>query len=67
MKFVSTLFIVIALVLIVFNATKVNFNTPFEGDSIVALITILAALCAIVLMLILKISKRIEEKVKHKK
>lgn len=67
MKFISTIVIVIALVLMVFNATKINFNAPFEGDSIVALITILAALCAIVLMLILKTSKRIEEKVKQKK
>lgn len=67
MKYISIVIIVLALVLSIFNFTKVDFSNPFEGDSIVALITILAALCAIILMLILQTSKRIEEKVKHKK
>ncbi len=56
-----------AFVLILFNFTKVDFNTPFEGESITALITILAGFCAIFLMLILRISKRIEEKVKQRR
>ncbi len=53
-----------ALGLIIFNFTKVNFDTPFEGDSMIALITIAAALCVIVMMGILRISKRIEQKAK---
>ena len=67
MKIISTIIVILATVLIIFNATKINFNAPLEGDNTVALITILAGLCAIILMLILRISKRIEDKVKNKK
>jgi len=66
MKYVAYLIIILAFILGVFNATKLDFNALFEGESIVGLITILASLCAIVLMLILLTSKRIEEKVKSK-
>lgn len=55
---------VLAIALIVFNATNVDLNTPFKGESGIALITILAALCAIVLLQILRISKRIESQYK---
>ncbi|GAA3559046.1 hypothetical protein [Snuella lapsa] len=55
----------IAVGLIILNATKVDLDHPFEGESIIALITIVAALCAIALMAILRIAKRIEQK--HKK
>lgn len=65
MKILTIIISVLALALIVFNFTKVNFESPFEGESMIALITILAALCAIVMMLILRVSKRIEEKVKQ--
>ncbi|WP_242157035.1 hypothetical protein [Aestuariivivens sediminis] len=67
MKYIAIVIIIIASVLSLFNLTHIDVNHPFEGDSIVALITILAACCAIVLMLILILSKRIEEKVKNKK
>ena len=67
MKILTIIISVLALALIVFNFTKVNFDAPFEGESIIALITILAALCAIVMMLILRVSKRIEEKVKQRR
>ena len=64
MKIITIVISLIAFALIVFNFTKVDFNAPFEGESITALITILAGFCAIFLMLILRVSKRIEEKVK---
>jgi uncharacterized integral membrane protein len=67
MKIIITILSVIALILIVFNATIVDINNPFNGESALALITILAALCAIVLLQILRISKRIEEHSKKKK
>lgn len=66
MKYVAYIIIFLALGLGIFNATKLDFNALFEGESIIGLITILASLCAIVLMLILLVSKRIEEKVKNK-
>ncbi len=67
MKILTILLSVIALGLIIFNLTKVNFNAPFEGDSIIALITIIASLCVIIMMRILRVSKRIEQKVKENK
>ena len=67
MKLVSMLLSVIALLLIVFNASEVDVNSPFTGDSLIALITITASLCAIILLQILKISKRIEQQQKRKK
>ena len=67
MKITTTIIIILSFVLIVFNITKLNFNEPLKGESIKALITILAGFCAIFLMLILRISKSIEQKMKHKK
>lgn len=64
MKIFSYIIIAIAIALIGFNLTKVNFSNPFEGDSSVALIGIIAGLCAIILLLIFKASKSIEEKTK---
>lgn len=63
MKILTVVISIIAVILIAFNFTKLDFSAPFEGESIIALITILAALCAIVMMLILRVSKRIEDKV----
>jgi len=67
MKYLTVIISVIALGLAIFNFTKVNFDTPFEGESMIALITILASLCAILMMLILRVSKNIEQKVKGRR
>tara|TARA_R110000868_G_scaffold293314_1_gene553827 strand:+ start:886 stop:1089 length:204 start_codon:yes stop_codon:yes gene_type:complete len=67
MKLLTLIISTIALALIVFNFTKVDFNAPFEGQSIIAIITILASLCVLLMMAILRISKRIEKKVKQNK
>jgi uncharacterized integral membrane protein len=66
MKIVTIILSILALLLIIFNTTKLDINAPFKGDSALAVITMLAALCALVLLQILRISKRIEEKVKNK-
>ena len=67
MKYFILFLILAATGLLIFNITKVDFNDPFNGESMIALITIAAALCVIVLMLILRTSKRIEQKVKKQK
>ncbi len=61
MKIFSLLLTIIAVGLIVFNATKLNFEAIFEGESFTAVITIITALCAITLLQILRISKKIEK------
>jgi len=61
MKIFTLILSVIAIALIIFNATKLNFEALFAGESQIALITIIAALCVIVLLQILRISKKIEK------
>ncbi|MEM7487271.1 MAG: hypothetical protein AAF348_18840 [Bacteroidota bacterium] len=63
----KTLFIVLiilALALIAYNVTLLDFNNPLQGDSGIALIGILASLCAVVLLLIFMVSKKIDKKIK---
>ena len=48
----------------VFNCFYVDFAAPMQGDSIVALVGIVAGLCAIVLLALLWVAKTIQEKVK---
>ncbi|GGG34777.1 hypothetical protein [Bizionia arctica] len=67
MKIFKILLSLIAVILIIYNLTEVNFDSPFEGDSLVALITIFASLCAILLLQILRISKKIEKHSKTRK
>ena len=62
MKIFRYLLILLALALIFFNATKLNFEHLFEAESKVAIICILAAVCVILLMLILEISYKIKGK-----
>ncbi|MCL6274432.1 hypothetical protein M3P19_10445 [Muricauda sp. 2012CJ35-5] len=57
--------ILLAMGLIAFNLTLVDFNNPFQGDSTIALIGIVASLCAIVLVLIFAASKKIDKKIKE--
>lgn len=59
----SIILIVLALALIIYNVTLVNFDDPLEGNSIVAIIGIAASLCAIVLLLIYMTSKKIQKKI----
>lgn len=62
-KTVSIILIIAAVALIAYNVTLVDYNDPLQGDSIIALIGILAALCALVLILIYLTSKKIEKKI----
>ncbi len=63
-KFIVIL-IVLAILLIAYNVTLVDFNNPLEGNSTIALIGILAALCAIVLLLIFMTSRNVQDKIEE--
>ncbi|MGV1011125.1 MAG: hypothetical protein ACOYBS_01660 [Flavobacterium sp.] len=65
MKIFTTILIVIALALVIFNVTMLDLNKPFEGNSMVALIGIVASFCAVFILLIFKMSKKIEDKLKN--
>lgn len=65
MKIFTTVLIILAIALIIFNITLLDFNSPFEGNSIVAFIGIVASFCAVFILLIFKMSKKIEDKLKN--
>lgn len=66
MKIFTYTLVVLALALIVFNVTLLDFNNLFEGDSIVALIGIAASFCALFILIIFRMSKMVEEKMNDK-
>lgn len=63
-KVVTIILLVIAVALMAYNATMIDFENPLKDDSSVAVIGIIAPLCAILLILIYRTSKKIQEKVK---
>lgn len=64
MKIFTYIVLALAVVLIGVNASMLNFKNLMEGDSLIALIGILAILCAVVILLIFNISKSIDKKLK---
>jgi len=62
MKIFTIVLMILAAALIVFNITQLNFNNLFAGDSIIALIGIAASFCAIIILLIFRMSKSIDDK-----
>ena len=65
MKNFTSILVVLAIALIGFNITLLDFKKPFEGDSVVALIGIVASVCAVLILLIFRMSKIITEKTKE--
>lgn len=62
MKIFAYFVFALAVLLIAINAWMLDFNNLFQGDSMVGLIGIVASLCAIVIMLIFVVSKKIQDK-----
>lgn len=65
MKIFTNILLLIAIALIIVNVFLIDFNKPFEGNSSVALIGIVASFCAVLILLIFRMSKKIEEKLKN--
>jgi hypothetical protein len=61
MKYIAYGIIVLAIASIVFNILKLDFSNVFGGESQIAVISIVAALCVVILMCILLISYKIKE------
>lgn len=66
MKLFTNILVVLALGLIIFNITLLDFKHPLEGNSLIAFIGIAASICAILILLIFRMSKSIEEKMNDK-
>lgn len=65
MKIFTYIAIAITLGLIVFNLFQIDYSNPFEGNSTIAIIGVVAGVCAILLLLLLRFSKMIVEKTKE--
>ncbi|MCF6294962.1 MAG: hypothetical protein L3J25_04680 [Flavobacteriaceae bacterium] len=61
MKIFTYILLAIAIILVIYNLTKIDFNDPFNSESIIAFITVFAGLCVILLLAILRLSKKIEK------
>jgi hypothetical protein len=48
--------------MVIFNVTQVNWEDPLSEKSYIAVIGIMAALCAFLLLLLLILSKKISKK-----
>ena len=65
MKIFTYIIIALATVFIGINFTRLDFSNLLEGESLIALIGIIAIICAVVILLIFRLSKSIEEKLKN--
>jgi hypothetical protein len=65
MKTFTNILLFIAITLIIVNIFLIDYHKPFEGNSMVALIGVVASFCAVLILLIFKMSKKIEEKLKN--
>ena len=67
MKILTLVLAILAVAIIAYNITVLDFSNLLGKDSSVALISILACICAILLLLILHTSKKIDKKVRENK
>jgi hypothetical protein len=67
MKIFLRIMMVLALGMMVFNTTLIDWEAPTEGDSLVAIIGILASGSALLLLWILLLSLKITAQQKGKK
>jgi hypothetical protein len=65
MKIFTSILVVIAIALIIFNITLLDFDHLLEGNSMVALIGIAASFCAVFILVIFRMSKLIQDKTKN--
>ena len=65
MKIFTYIAVAIELGLIGFNLFQIDYSHPFEGNSTIAFIGVVAGICAILLLLILRFSKNLLEKSKE--
>jgi uncharacterized membrane protein len=66
MKLFTNILVVLAIALILFNISLLDFKHPLQGNSMIAFIGIAASLCAVLILLIFRMSKSIEEKMSDK-
>jgi|TARA_B100000929_G_scaffold68935_1_gene52571 hypothetical protein len=66
MKKISIVISVLAILIILFNITLIDFSEFFSEKNTIAIITIIAGLCCLMLLLILRVSNKIKNYNKEK-
>lgn len=66
MKIFTNILVLLAVALLIFNITFIDFKNPFEGNSMVALVGVFASFCAVLILLIFRMSKKLVEKMEDK-
>lgn len=59
MKVFTYIFLIASALMIILNVTKLDFDNLFAGDSMIAIISILALACGIILILIVNKAKKV--------
>jgi hypothetical protein len=62
MKIFTNILVLLAVALLIFNITLIDFHSPFKGDSVIAFVGVAASFCAVLILLIFRMSKKIAEK-----
>ena len=62
MKISIYVLMALAMGIIIFNITQLDYNNLFEGNSIIGLIGIAASLCALLILAIFRSARLIDEK-----
>lgn len=65
MKTFTTILIILAIGLAGFNLYLIDYTNPLEGKSSIALVGVVASLCAVLILMIFRISRKIEDKLKN--
>ncbi|MDA0326768.1 MAG: hypothetical protein O3C41_06970 [Bacteroidetes bacterium] len=60
MKITTYIISGIALIVLIFNATKIDFEAPLVNDSYTAVITSIAAGCAILIATLIRVVRKID-------
>jgi len=62
MKNIEKILLFLTILLVVFNLTQLNVYNFLEDENRIALICFVLSLCALILILIMMVSKRIKDK-----
>lgn len=65
MKILIRILMGLSLGMVLFNAVQIDWQDPLAEESAVAVIGVMAALCAFLLLLLLLLSKKISKKIKN--
>ena len=64
MKYLDKILLFLIILIVVFNLTQLNIYNFLDDENRIALICFILSLCALILILILMISKKIRDKYK---